>query len=144
RAAKRIAIGAAAVVPLGAAAGAWLAGTESGLRAARRIGPGFVPGGVEIGAAAGRRAGPRGLPHRGYVRPDLRAHGQRSERASPPGALLRRTFSADRLHASGIDVVRLPGGSEPEQEEPFRMPESLSTPIAIDVALAAVDDIRVR
>ena len=137
RAAKRISIGALVALATLAAFGAWLVGTESGLHTAWRIGSSLVPDDVQIRAVRGRLVGPLVLDGVTFENADLRVRVERIELEWKPTALLRRTFHVDRLHASGIDAVRLPRGPAPADDAPFRLPEELSTPIAVDVALAS-------
>jgi len=144
RAAKRTAAVALIALATITAAGAWLVGTESGLRVAWRVGSGFVPSDVEIRTVRGRLAGPLVLEGVTYERPDLRAHVERIELEWRPTALLRRALAVDRLHAAGIDIVRLPAAAEPDDDEPFSLPDELSAPIAIEVALVTVEDVHVR
>ncbi len=141
---KRTAVGALVALAAITTLGAWLVGTESGLHAAWQVVSRFVPDDIEIGAIGGRLAGRLVLVDVTFERPDLRAHVERIELDWRPSSLLRRALSVVRLHAAGIDVVRFPGQAEPDDDAPFRLPDELSTPVAIEIELLTVDDLRVR
>lgn len=144
RGAKYIGLAVAAAVGLFVAVGAWVLGTESGLRAAWRAGARFMPAAIEVGAIDGKLVGPLVLTNVRYSTPDLQASIERIELEWAPRALLRRVLSVERLVAAGVDVVRVPRDEEPPAGDPWQPPEEVRLPVRVDVVLAAVEDVRVR
>src|SRR5690606_29914081 len=98
-------------------------GTESGLRAVWRIAAGFVPAEVGVGVVDGRLVGPMVLTDVRYGAENLEASVERIELDWQPRALLRGVLAVDYLRAAGVDVVRLPEATQPDDGEPFRLPE---------------------
>jgi translocation and assembly module TamB len=133
------------VALLATAIAAWLLATGSGLRFVWNRAAGFVPGDVEIRALDGRLIGPVIVEGFLLSTENLRVTLERGELEWQPLALLARSFNADSLSLSGLDVVLIPAaeGAGPDDAEPFELPARLALPVNVNVETISVDDARV-
>jgi translocation and assembly module TamB len=150
RVALRSVIALCAVLSIFVAVAAWVVGTQSGLRTAWRAAASLVPADIAVGRLEGRLAGPLILHDVIVAVPGWRIGVQSVEVEWRPGALIGRTIEVDRLHAAGVDVLGVVDdergvGDVPEADTaPWRPPESISLPVAVNVEDFAINGLRFR
>lgn len=130
------------LVTLGALAGAgsWLVGTESGARALVRLAQRASGGQLEISAPHGRVLGPLRIDTLRFASADLQVELDRLDFDWRPAELLSGRVVVDRFAAASLRVARRPS----TQAEPTPAPQSLTLPLAIELARVQVGSFELR
>lgn len=140
RRAGGIAIAAVALVLTATGLGAWLAGTESGMRALIGTAQRASGSQLEVVAPVGRLIGPFGAQSIRFSSADLRIDVEGVEFDWSPAALLSRRLDIDHLAARQLFVAR--GSSS--QDVPLAAPRDLHLPLSVEVRRVAIERFELR
>lgn len=121
---------------------AWLLGTESGTRLAVDQARGFLPEGVAVGSVSGRLGGELLVEDLVIENPAMHLSVARVLLHWSPLALGDGVLEIHQLGVRGVRYRGREAEAAPDPAaEPFRLPDSISLPLAIRVARVNIEDV---